>query len=319
MVEIGIPVYKARDTLSTTLESLVNQTKKNFLVCLSIDGDGEDYTDIIKEYIRRGLKIRVIQSDENCGPGQARQKVIDSTICDYVMFLDADDIFMPRAVEVLYTNAKARNYDIVRGGFIREQATAEDKVMSCKDNVVTWFHAKIYKVSFLRQKNIRFLEDLRIDEDAYFNAVAWNSTENKGLIDEILYLWKDNKNSLTRALPVKEYFCKNYLNYIYSQVEALKTLFKINNQVNSTLVTYTLINIYYYYMKARFYNLNEAVMDKVISTLKNESWMQAWLQQGENWIQLIQTIKPGQVYDDQYVIFYTETFNIWANRLLKGE
>ena len=42
MVEIGIPVYKARETLPATLDSLVAQTCKDFVICLSIDGDNED-------------------------------------------------------------------------------------------------------------------------------------------------------------------------------------------------------------------------------------------------------------------------------------
>lgn len=317
MVEVGIPVYKARDTLPEALDSLVVQTKKNFIVCLSIDGDGEDYQDIIDTYRARGLKIRVIISKENYGPGHARQAVIDTTICDYIMFLDADDLFMPRAVEMLYTNAKAKNYDIVRGSFIREQGNGPDRVMSCKDNVVTWFHAKIYKVQFLREKKIRFLDDLRTDEDAYFNAVAWNSTNNRGMIEEVLYIWRNNKNSITRKESMKDYFSKNYINYIRSQVEALKKLFEINSEIPNILVTNTLINIYYYYMKAHFYRLDEQIMDDCLSTLKKEKWMQLWLNTGENWIDIINNIKPGQVYDDQYVIFYDETFNKWAARLLK--
>ena len=71
MVELGIPVYKARDTIRDTLNSLVAQTRKRFITCLSIDGDGEDYSDIIKEYQDRGLNIRVIEG-ENGGPGMAR-------------------------------------------------------------------------------------------------------------------------------------------------------------------------------------------------------------------------------------------------------
>ena len=141
MVEVGIPVYKARNTLPAALDSLVAQTKKNFIVCLSIDGDNEDYSDIIETYQNRGLKIRVIKSDVNRGAGGARQQVFDTTICDYVMFLDADDMFMPRAVEVLYTNAKAKNYDILRGSFVREQTSQPDIFMSAKQNVITWFHA----------------------------------------------------------------------------------------------------------------------------------------------------------------------------------
>lgn len=74
MLEVGIPVYNAKDTLAKTLDSLVAQTKNNFITCLSIDGDNntEFYRKLTQEYIRRGLKIRIIDSKENGGPGIAR-------------------------------------------------------------------------------------------------------------------------------------------------------------------------------------------------------------------------------------------------------
>lgn len=318
MVEVGIPVYKARETLPATLDSLVAQTYKNFVICLSIDGDNEDYDDIIKNYRERGLKIKVITSVTNCGAGMARQLILNSTICDYIMFVDADDILMPRAIEVLYTQAKKENYDILQASFIRELKDGDDIMMASTDNVLTWFHGKIYKVEYLKKKGISFLPNLRIDEDSYFNAVAWNSTDNKGLTGEVLYLWRDNKNSITRSLPDKEYFIKTHNNFICSQVQALIKLHEINETVSQTFITATLINIYYFYMRARFYECNEEEMDNIISILRKEKWMQSWLDNGENWVDVIQNIKPGQVYDGEYVIFYKETFNLWAARLLRG-
>jgi len=249
----------------------------------------------------------------------ARQSILSNTICDYIMFIDADDILMPRAIEVLYTNAQAHNYDIVQGSFIKEFKDKEDIIMSSTGNILTWFHGKIYKVGYLRDKKITFLPGLRIDEDAYFNAVAWNSTDNKGLIEEVVYLWRDNKNSITRSLPDKEYFIKTHNNYIYGQVQALIKLHEINETVNQTFITNTLINIYYFYMRARFYKCDEEEMDNIISILKKEKWMQLWLDKGENWVDVIQNIKPGQVYDGEYVIFYKETFNLWAARLLHAD
>ena len=50
MVNIIIPTYKARDTLPKALDSLVAQTKTMFIVTIVQDCDGEDYSDIIKEY-----------------------------------------------------------------------------------------------------------------------------------------------------------------------------------------------------------------------------------------------------------------------------
>lgn len=319
MLEIGIPVYKAKDTLPALLDSIVSQTKKMFIVCLSIDGDNEDYTDIIKAYVQRGLKIRVIPSDINGGPGAARQRILDTTQCDYIMFADADDLLMPRAVEILYRKIVAGGFDIVRSGFLKEMSGSEDKVLKATDNIVTWFHGKIYKVSYLKKNNIRFLPELRTDEDAYFNMLAWNGTKNKDYIDEITYIWRDNLSSITRKEDKKTYFINHHMDYIHGQVEALKRIFQITPEVSTLLITLTLINIYYYYMTARFYHCDEEEMDNCISSLQDESWMKLWLLEGQNWIDVLNNIKPGNVYEEEYVIFYEETFNLWAARLLRKE
>lgn len=289
------------------------------MVCLSIDGDDNDYSEIVNTYRARGLKIKTITSAVNHGPGIARQLILDATMCDYIMFADADDILMPRAIEVLYRAAITGGCDIVRSAIMRESKNGKDFVMRANDNIVTWFHGKIYRTQYLRDKKISFLPDLRTDEDAYFNIIAWQCTQERGLLDEITYIWRDNKQSITRSSDPTSYFKNTYLNYIYGQVEALKAIFERTDNVPDMLITNTLINIYYYYMKARFYKQDETKMDKCLSTLKNEAWMQLWLSTGENWMNVISNIKPGQIYEDKYVIFYEETFNLWAARLLRKE
>ena len=316
MLEIGVPVYKARDTLPKALDSLVAQTKDNFIVCLSIDGDGEDYSDIIEEYVRRGLKMRVINAEENGGPGMARQRVLDTTQCDYIMFMDADDMLMPRAVQLLYIQSKRQNLDIVRSSFVREEHTGADRYISKDINTITWFHGKIYRVAYLKENNIRFLPGLYTDEDAYFNFIAWNFTKNRGELDEMTYIWRDNPNSVTRCNTKKEYFSKTYNNYIRSQVEALKKIYQLNNDLNFTLVGQTLINIYYYYMNAVVYQLPLEETDNMIKTLADEPWISTFLTTQDNWYQMVQSVKAGTVYEDIGAVFYNETLLDWTKRLL---
>lgn len=321
MLEIGIPVYNALDTLPKTLDSLIAQTKNNFIACLSLDGDGneETYRKIAQEYIHRGLKIRIITSKENGGPGAARQRILDTTQCDYIMFLDADDMLMPRAVEVLYGQAKREDFDIVRSSFIREEANKNDYVLPQNMSVITWFHGKIYKVAFLKKKNINFLTELRTDEDAYFNLIAWNSAEKRGELEETTYIWRYNKNSLTRARAERIYFSDTHMYYIISQVEGLKKLYEINGQISDDLISQTLLNLYYYSMKARFYGLDETNIDNKISELRAEGWMQKYLNNGQNWVYIIQNVKAGEFYENSSVVFFNESFNFWAKRLLKAE
>ena len=316
MLEIGIPVYKARDTLPKGLDSLVAQTKNNFIVCLSIDADGEDYSDIIKEYKHRGLKIRVINAEENGGPGIARQRILDTTQCDYIMFMDADDMLMPRAVQLLYIQAKIQNLDIVRSSFVREERKGGDRYITKDVNTITWFHGKIYRVAYLKENNIRFLPGLRTDEDAYFNFIAWNLTKNRGELSEMTYIWRDNPNSVTRCENREEYFSKTYNNYIRSQVEALKRLYQLNNDLNFSLVGQTLINIYYYYMNAVLYQLPLEETENMIKTLAKEPWMPAFLTSQNNWNEMVQNVKAGMVHEGIGAVFYTETLLSWMKRLL---
>lgn len=319
MVEVGIPVYKARETLPDALNSLVAQTRKNFITCLSIDGEADTYQDIIDTYKARGLKIRVIRAKENGGPGAARQRIIDTTQCNYLIFLDADDMLMPQAVSKLYDTARYGNFDILRAGFIREEKHKEDVIMPGDMGTITWTHGKIYKVAYLRDNNIHFLDGLRVDEDANFNLIAWNCSENRGQIKDLLYLWRDNKNSITRHDKKSNYFKDTFNGYIYGQVEGLKTIYNITQTINNSLITQTLINIYEYYMKAKFYKQDLTAADNSLSTLKNEPWMQYYLQEGQNWINLVNNLKSGTVIEKEYVVFYQETINVWISRLLRKE
>ena len=316
MVEVGIPVWHARDTLCKCLDSLVAQTLDRFITCLSIDGDGEDYSDIIETYKARGLKIRIINSKINGGPGAARQRIIDTTQCDYLIFMDADDMLMPRAVEVLSQHIRVNNFDIMRSGFIREEKNKRDLFVPQDSLIITWFHGKIYRVKFLKEKNIRFLPGLRIDEDAYFNLIAWNSTNNRGEIAEYTYIWRDNKNSLTRTQDNSEYFKDNYMNYITSQVRALQRLMEINESVKNDIISITLINIYYTYMRAAYLEYSMTAADKLIGELKTEKWLKVFLDNADSWISIVNNVKAGEIYNNEHIIFYDEPINQWIVRLL---
>ena len=315
MTEVGIPVYKAKDTLPKALDSLLAQTKEMFIVCLSIDGDGEDYSDIIKTYQNRGLKIRVINSKENGGPGMARQRILDTTQCEYLIYLDADDMLMPRAVEILTNGIRNNNLNILRSSFIREEKHKGDKIIPQDAQTITWFHGKIYRVSYLKENNIHFLPGLRTDEDAFFNVIAWNSTELRGEIKEITYLWRDNKQSITRSQDPIKYFCDTYKNYIRSQVEGLKELYRINKEISSYLVAQTLINIYYYYMRAIFLNQDPTEVTEMLKSLSEYEWMSKFLGNFDSWKYIVEHIKSGFILEDK-IVFFREPFNFWAQRLL---
>lgn len=314
MVNIIIPVYNSLETLPDTLNSLVAQTKKMFLVTLVQDCDGLDYSSLIEEYTKRGLHISLLHTEVNSGPGVARQLGIDKTkMCDYVMFCDSDDIYYPCAVELLYREAKKKNADIVISNIEVEKKYEPGYLMEAGKAPITWFGGKIYKLDYLRKNNIRCLDCLRLNEDSYFNLVAANMTKNKLKINYTTYLWRDNSNSLTRKENYEDFFKKSSFQYILSQVKGLE---KLLNEFNITdnLISATLKNIYECYEKMEIMGLDLIQSNSLISQLLHHPKLETWNSNVGNWKKLIDSIKTGTILYKKPV-FYNNNFENWYNFL----
>lgn len=316
IVDIIIPTYKARETLPKALDSLVAQTKKLFIVTIAQDGDREDYSDIIEEYKKRGLQIRLVSLKDNRGPGGARQAGMDTDkMCDYFMFMDADDMLMPRAVELLYREAKLHDADIVSSDFVAEREATPGVLMDVNSTPVTWTHGRIYKAKYLRDNGIRFLDGLRINEDAYFNLIAHNCTSNKIKIKEITYLWRDNKNSLTRAKGRQDFFIRTWEDYITSQVEALLKIIEIKGEVSPDLLAATLIYVYHYCMIAEHFKIEGKKAREELLKIKNNPVLIDSLTQEVFWQYIMSKLKAGTFWEDN-VIFYQVRFCDWLREYI---
>jgi len=318
MVNLIIPVYKARETLPRALDSLVAQTKKMFIVTIVQDCDGEDYKKLIEEYRRRGLKIRHLITPENLGPGGARQYGIDSDdMCDYFMFLDADDMLYPRAIDALYHEAKLHNADVISSSFMAEDEHTTIN-FPVEDTPVTWTHGKIYRAKYLKDNNIRFLKNLRLNEDSYFNLVAINCTKNKFKLREYTYLWRENKNSLTRKEDRVSFLEKSWSQYVYSQVQGLLDILKLKGDLTPSLIAATLNNIYSQMMEAIYYKIPIESVKPVCSQLGENKVILDLIDTEEFWRTIYNVVKPSLLTNNT-LIFFKMRFCDWLNEYILGE
>lgn len=319
MLDIIVPVYNARLTLPDLLDSLVAQTKKMFIVTISIDGDGEDYDDILNEYRRRGLKIGVVRSEENGGPGMARQRAFDlDQMCSHVMFVDADDMLNPRAVEVLSSEIQRNSADIILSGIIAESQHQPPTYMDPANTSVTWLHGKIYRSDYLRENNIRFSPNIRLNEDSYFNLVACNCTEKKVRIPEYTYIWRDFKGSLTRSNDGKDFFDKSWEDYVYSQIFGLLEIQRITNDLSPILTAATMINAYHHHMTGIHRDKDCTKVIEYLRAWRESDKIQEILGVKEFWNYILQnTHQAAQVDDD--VFFFKMRFCDWLRDFVMVE
>jgi glycosyltransferase involved in cell wall biosynthesis len=120
MLNIIIPNYNSEKTINKTLSSLVAQTNKKFIVTVIDDCSTDNSVDIIESY-KKILPIRTILLPENKGVGNARQVGLDSNECDYICFLDSDDMFMPYTVNAYLREMNAGFPEALYSDFISEQ------------------------------------------------------------------------------------------------------------------------------------------------------------------------------------------------------
>ena len=323
MVNIIIPVYKARDTLPQALNSLLCQTTNKFIVTIVIDGDGIDYSDIINDFRGRGLHITTLILPENHGAGYARQYAMDydsqrDAKSEYYMFLDADDMYYPLAVELLTKQIRKEGADIVMASFIREH-NDEFIEYNATTTAVTWMHGKIYRADYLRQNNIRFLEELRYNEDSYFNVVAVNCSDHVARMTAPVYLWRDNPNSVTQTKEGGTYFARSNTQYIYGQVKGMKKIIELKGELPKDTFAQTLLYIYYAMMQQQYEHVEDySYLDELYS-LGQLQEVKDFFNDGENWIKIVNSAKAGALIDEANIIFYNLPFSDWAQKYLLSE
>lgn len=111
IVSIIIPVYNAEKYLSRCLESILEQTYKDYEVVIVDDGSTDSTAKIIEEYIRKYNFIRKI-SQKNSRAAAARNNGIRNAHGEYIAFIDADDYIHKEYINILYNNLRKYDADV---------------------------------------------------------------------------------------------------------------------------------------------------------------------------------------------------------------
>jgi glycosyltransferase involved in cell wall biosynthesis len=102
LVSVIIPTYKRPDTLTRSIESVLNQDYDNVEVIVADDnGVGTEFgiktAEIMKQYADNP-RVKYVQHEHNINGSAARNSGFRASSGEYIMFLDDDDEFLPKKV-----------------------------------------------------------------------------------------------------------------------------------------------------------------------------------------------------------------------------
>lgn len=94
---VVIPAYNSADTISRAVNSVLDQTLRDFEVIIVDDGSVDDTSEIVQQYEDQRVKYQI--HEENKGGSAARNTGIEQAEGEYIAFLDADDEWHPTKLE----------------------------------------------------------------------------------------------------------------------------------------------------------------------------------------------------------------------------
>lgn len=99
LVSIITPIYNGSKTIRETIESVLNQTYKNFEMIIVDDSSTDNTRKIIEDYTKKDKRIKYYLLPQKGGASVARNKALNSAKGKYVAFLDGDDLWKKDKLE----------------------------------------------------------------------------------------------------------------------------------------------------------------------------------------------------------------------------
>ncbi|WP_434275936.1 glycosyltransferase family 2 protein, partial [Aliarcobacter cryaerophilus] len=174
IISVVIPVYNSELYLQRCIDSILNQTFKNFEAIFVNDGSTDNSLEILNYYKSLDNRIKII-NQENCGTGEARNNGLRNALGEYILFVDSDDTIELLMLEKMYKKALEEDSDIVvcgnnkislNGNKIKDfsykninENNIFSLILSFKIRSSTW--DKLYKKNIFFINNVYFPENLK--------------------------------------------------------------------------------------------------------------------------------------------------------------
>lgn len=158
LISIIVPVYNVEEYLKQCLDSILDQTYRNWELILVNDGSTDSSGLICQEYAEKDARIRYFEK-ENGGLSDARNYGIEQAQGEYLTFVDSDDFLDASHLNVLYNALVNNDVDISIANYTNYQtSTATFYLHTFGD-----YYEKIYTseeliddLSFLERNDLSF-------------------------------------------------------------------------------------------------------------------------------------------------------------------
>ena len=131
LVSIITPTYNCAKFIAETIESVQNQTYKNWEMLIVDDRSTDETEEIVKKYIEKDNRIKYHLLEKNSGAAVARTTAMNMAQGAYMAFLDSDDLWPPEKLERQINWMEKNNYNFSCTSYnqINEDGTSNGRII----------------------------------------------------------------------------------------------------------------------------------------------------------------------------------------------
>ncbi len=111
LVSIIMPSWNTAQFIAESIQSVINQTYKNWEL-LIVDDCSTDDTDNIVEPFLTDARIKYFKNEKNSGAALTRNRAMREAKGEWIAFLDSDDLWMPEKLEKQIRFMNEHNYTL---------------------------------------------------------------------------------------------------------------------------------------------------------------------------------------------------------------
>jgi glycosyltransferase involved in cell wall biosynthesis len=274
LFSIVIPTYNRAHLISRAIDSVVNQTYKNWELIIVDDGSTDNTKALVDNYCNNNNRIRYIYQ-ENAERSAARNNGIGSAKGEFICFLDSDDYYLPKRLQSLFESVKEPNIVYYTGlvlekknGLLNRHENPVNGIKKFDEICLATIHSQQMCIPISIAKNFMYDTQFRVGEDLELWLRINNEFPFKYLENAFNVVLVDHDD---RTVSIKNNTGKEQLdlyNYIFSSNHPGK---KVSKTTKSMLIS----NCYYTIFKYWFHQQNRfkcfrCIVLCIVSNIKSE-------------------------------------------------
>jgi teichuronic acid biosynthesis glycosyltransferase TuaG len=117
LVSIIMPSFNSEKHIFNAIQSVINQIYTNWELIIIDDYSSDNSISIIKDFISRDSRIKLIELLKNSGPANARNIGVLNSMGEFMAFIDSDDLWLPEKLSKQISYMISNNFTFTCTGY----------------------------------------------------------------------------------------------------------------------------------------------------------------------------------------------------------